>query len=196
VRHAAAQQSPYAGTAHGSVRHATNRWERDVSGPSYEAVPTQYAGVLFRSKSEALFARTLELLGYAWIYEPEWLRCADGYVPDFMYIPAAGDRSFAMDMKIFVTEYKPHRPTHAYLDQLRKHELEIEARSPGWIGMFDCVYGSFFEKAPVLCSVFFDCSGKLIERSGSTHPWCNTATLLEAKRYRFDIDPARAEAGI
>lgn len=163
-----------------------------MSGHQYEAIPTQYAGVVFRSKSEALFARTLDLLGYAWFYEPDWLRCADGYVPDFLYCPARGDREYAVFSKMTVAEYKPQRPTDAYFAQFRKHELELTSRFPGWIGMFECVYGSFYSKNAFLQGEFFDCNGTLIQHGGRAWPWCAPSTIREARRYRFDIDPERS----
>lgn len=46
-------------------------------------IPTDYKGVRFRSKSEAIFARALELRGYEiWEYEPRGFEVAD-WCPDF-----------------------------------------------------------------------------------------------------------------
>lgn len=46
-----------------------------------EAKPTAYAGVLFRSKLEATWARFFDVIGVAWEYEPTQL---DGWIPDFL----------------------------------------------------------------------------------------------------------------
>lgn len=46
-----------------------------------EAKPTEYAGVLFRSKLEATWARFFDTLEIAWEYEPTRL---DGWIPDFL----------------------------------------------------------------------------------------------------------------
>lgn len=46
-----------------------------------EAKPTEYAGVLFRSKLEATWARFFDVIGLAWEYEP----CRMPFwVPDFL----------------------------------------------------------------------------------------------------------------
>lgn len=44
------------------------------------AIPTLYAGVMFRSRLEARWAATFDLCGVPWQYEPFDL---DGYIPDF-----------------------------------------------------------------------------------------------------------------
>jgi len=45
-----------------------------------EAIPTEYAGVVFRSKLEATWARFFDVIGLEWEYEPVML---DGWLPDF-----------------------------------------------------------------------------------------------------------------
>lgn len=37
----------------------------------YEAIPTEYKGIMFKSKSEAIVARGFDLAGLLWKYEPE-----------------------------------------------------------------------------------------------------------------------------
>lgn len=46
-----------------------------------EAKPTEYAGVLFRSKLEATWARFFDVIEVPWQYEPTRL---SGWVPDFL----------------------------------------------------------------------------------------------------------------
>lgn len=46
-----------------------------------EAKPTEYAGVLFRSKLEATWARFFDVIEVPWKYEPTRL---SGWVPDFL----------------------------------------------------------------------------------------------------------------
>jgi len=50
-----------------------------------DAIPTEYAGITFRSRLEAAWATTLDGYGIGWEYEPEKVRLASGksYVPDF-----------------------------------------------------------------------------------------------------------------
>jgi hypothetical protein len=45
------------------------------------AIPTTYAGVRFRSRLEARWAATFDLLGWEWAYEPYDL---NGWIPDFV----------------------------------------------------------------------------------------------------------------
>lgn len=46
-----------------------------------EAKPTEYAGVLFRSKLEATWARFFDVIGLEWEYEPMQMQ---GWIPDFL----------------------------------------------------------------------------------------------------------------
>lgn len=46
-----------------------------------EAKPTEYAGVLFRSKLEATWARFFDVIGLEWQYEPTQI---PGWIPDFL----------------------------------------------------------------------------------------------------------------
>jgi hypothetical protein len=46
-----------------------------------EAIPTEYAGVLFRSKLEATWARFFDVIGLEWEYEPCQMY---GWWPDFL----------------------------------------------------------------------------------------------------------------
>ena len=48
---------------------------------SIEAIPTEYRGVLFRSRLEAKWAEFFTILGIAWEYEPKAL---PGWIPDFL----------------------------------------------------------------------------------------------------------------
>ncbi len=55
---------------------------------SEKAIPTEYAGYLFRSRLEARWAVFFDKLGIRWVYEYEGLILSDGthYLPDF-YLP-------------------------------------------------------------------------------------------------------------
>lgn len=78
----------------------------------YEARPTEYKGVRFRSKSEATFARTLDIAGTDWAYEPQPEE--GGHSWDFLIWPGR------LSSHCFPTmvEYKPSRPTDTYIDNL------------------------------------------------------------------------------
>jgi hypothetical protein len=77
-----------------------------------KAIPTNYDGILFRSRLEARWAVFFNALGIDWRYEPEGFELADGtrYLPDFavlndnayVEIKPAGDpfikaRTFAIE---------------------------------------------------------------------------------------------------
>jgi hypothetical protein len=102
-----------------------------------KAIPTEYKGVRFRSKSEAIFARCLDLAGVEdWQYEPNISGLAWPYwkLPqhpwDFCVTTKKG---FSNSHLIFV-EYKPAFPSSAYMENLsekvkahvEKFRLEIE----------------------------------------------------------------------
>ena len=82
--------------------------------------PTEYRGVLFKSKSEAKYARLLDIVQpeIGWAYEPKDIAhiltqiTNSNYCPDFVgFVAAPGNRGFLCA----VVEYKPKRPTDAYI---------------------------------------------------------------------------------
>lgn len=95
-----------------------------------EAVPTEYKGVVYRSKCEAMFARwiELEMIGVRnydhFEYEPKYLE-VEGWVPDFCVLQFLKKHlSFSDDYPDFfprvdfqLIEYKPSKPTKSYLKQ-------------------------------------------------------------------------------
>jgi hypothetical protein len=80
--------------------------------------PTEYAGVRFRSKSEAVFARCLDLAGHKWQYEPGLIA---GHQWDFLidrkYSHGRFHSEKSRDRFVFI-EYKPSEPTMAYVDSI------------------------------------------------------------------------------
>jgi hypothetical protein len=81
-----------------------------------KARKTEYCGVQFKSKSEAIFARALHILGYLWAYEPEHLRWINGYVPDFIVSHLFSNT---------IIEYKPKMPTATYIENMKSISYEI-----------------------------------------------------------------------
>jgi hypothetical protein len=59
-----------------------------VASPKIRAIPTDYAGIRFRSRTEARWAAFFDALKVPWCYEDEGYELPDGtvYLPDF-YIP-------------------------------------------------------------------------------------------------------------
>lgn len=87
-----------------------------------EASPTEYKGVVYRSKSEAMFARWIELfyetvgVYYGFKYEP---RCLNSqWVPDFLVWTV--NKAGFPTINYTVIEYKPTKPTDTYVSQFNE----------------------------------------------------------------------------
>ena len=76
-----------------------NRILERLEAPRIAAIPTEYAGVVFRSRLEARWAAYFDLSGVKWHYEPIDF-C--GWIPDFLLQPEV--RGTAVDV---YTEVKP-----------------------------------------------------------------------------------------
>lgn len=77
------------------------------------AIPTRYAGVLFRSRLEARYAAFFDLAGWAWEYEPFDL---PGWVPDFLVRFPCG-HSECPPEHVILAEVKPYTT----LDEFKGH---------------------------------------------------------------------------
>lgn len=93
---------------------------------------TEYKGIVFDSKSEAVFARALDLADQDWIYHP-LTHC--GHEWDFLLFPLhlknvfqglqIGGKTFLSSRSLYrpyskpmLIEYKPSAPTRTYIDNL------------------------------------------------------------------------------
>lgn len=78
-----------------------------------QARRTEYRGVVFDSKSEAVFARCLDMVHVRWEYHPE---VESDHQWDFMVydIPAGRDGKPVSA----IIEYKPAEPTDTYIEEL------------------------------------------------------------------------------
>lgn len=109
------------------------------------AVPTEYKGVRFKSKSEAMFAAYFRTMYYPFLtlfYEPLWAK-TETYQPDFVFACKHGD-AIALD----VIEYKPRLPTETYLENLKEGMSQIitSLKSPATPEVNAYVYhGTFFD---------------------------------------------------
>ena len=178
-----------------------------------KARPTEYKGIRFRSKSEAVFARYLDLLldvnamvdaGEAasrgnmlsrgcggFEYEPTTL--VDGWHPDFMFWFMRAPRkmfvnNFCSNVPIFELnfyEYKPTRPTQTYVTEWFKNAALWKQLAAD----------ESFEYAIRTCfaiyygSPFSDCERGIIrfEPSVYTEPTDWVSEFPELMEYRFDL---------
>jgi hypothetical protein len=157
-----------------------------------EAIPTEYKGVVYRSKSEAMFARWLELFHesigchYGFRYEPDFLSAE--WIPDFLVWHVEKRRKFPR-ISYTVIEYKPTKPTDLYLSQFddkcqrifKNESLPQEFRERG---SFMLYYGSVFNSKT-------DCYA-LSMQEGPKGYWTGVDWLLgfedQIKATRFDLE--------
>lgn len=167
---------------------------------NYEARPTEYNGVTFRSKSEAIFARGLDIHGYDWWeYEPNNYKLDDGYVPDFIVC--------SEESGIILIEYKPRQVTNAYFNSLEKKAPICLYDRFGIADEFLLITGSPFNDDEVEMHLLFNYYGINHEVSFNEQCYflntkyikCNNGMFYydkfsslfshwkEAKNYRFDL---------
>ena len=113
---------------------------------SFRAIPTEYKGILYRSKSEAMFARYLELStscndyfeaykegnvfgrGAGFIYKPRGI-CTDHWHADFLtweLSPLSGILGTQVPVAHYeIIDYKPDVPTKAFLKRFQNNATEI-----------------------------------------------------------------------
>ena len=156
-----------------------------------KAIPTEYKGILFDSKSEAIFARSLQFLiqqfqsvkEVVWQYHPEKFRIGD-YVPDFLLIVVIdGYRCGFCDR--YLIECKPKRPTNAYLSKYTEYFKQIREKDHfGLIPDFRvCVGSPFNDKHPYDLSLYLDAN----EFQRIPNGIVNREAYEWGKQYRFDL---------
>ena len=143
--------------------------------------PTEYRGVRFRSKSEAIFARAMDLAGFKdWSYESTVI---DGYTPDFFVDVAV--RSWGYDL-YYLVEYKPSLPTKTYMEKLMRIELPESLGIDG----FYVVYGSpYAPEKPSGVWPVRNSDGRIVNKTAFVLSVCDPVMnkWMEAKEYRFDL---------
>ncbi len=152
---------------------------------------TEYKGTVYRSKTEAIFARCLDLSGYEFRYE--YRRFADatgGYLPDF-YIANKSKSRFQQDF--FIVEIKPSIPTETYKNKLAESFKKISSYKSGnfW------PWSDLDHKFIIFAVNWWDCEMSY-DRFYSGGSWgnCESSKValieimnmrLEAMKYRFDL---------
>ena len=166
------------------------------AGENRKPTPTEYKGVRFRSKSEAVFARCLDLAGWDWDYEP---KNASGHRWDFLVDrktePGSGRERF-----VFI-EYKPSQPTIAYVRSLiEKTKLAPVESILIWGSPWSPVSsGKVFGG----CSIFSSDAprGWGVVRNKITSRDCEVSAMPldlfadDAREYRFDLDQGAKNGG-
>lgn len=147
-----------------------------------QAIPTDYAGTRFRSKSEAIFARALDLSGISWQYEPKQWTASDGWVPDFWVILP----SLRGTIISCAVEYKPAKPTEAYFTLLDRRFNELEPRLDGHYELV--AWGSPFDTtAPRGLRCHHPRDGWTTDNEKAVLGLL-TQNWEQARAYRFDLD--------
>ena len=168
---------------------------------------TQYKGTHFRSKSEAVFARCLDLGGALWAYEPfdgkddppaghQWDFLA--FVPrERTAIAVCGNHCFSSGLhweewSPWFIEYKPKMPTDAYLHDLQARTKEwCDSTSNTSPARFSIVFGSPWQSGE------YQAIDLLVdgERPRCCRPWKMSelsSHVFSALSYRFDICSEKA----
>lgn len=169
---------------------------------SIQARPTEYKGIVFRSKSEAILARCLDLVGdrcsthhIDWCYEPmyDWDRNESSVEFDFFVV--ISKKSNLFDRQCILVEYKPRKPTQTYIKQFEQRVklaedflYDVHARLTPVFFLF---YFNFFDES-VNCnhdmglsvSHKFPLHADIVQRVF----WHVINVANEAKSYRFDLE--------
>jgi len=182
---------------------------------------TEYKGVRFRSKSEAVFARCLDLAGADWMYEPfdgrddppgehKWDFLVFMELADLPYV-RCGEHWFRVDRPSYTTvepwfiELKPRLPSATYFDVLAKSLQHWNGVSVN--ANFGVINGSPWNDEPYelhplvtngrLVKVYpeFDCT----YQNTVTHQSAMNDLSSYARRameYRFDLCNTKADCSI
>jgi len=114
----------------------------NLANAGHVPTPTEYKGVVFRSKSEAVFARAIDIVNEWWDGRPK----APGTVLrptrfSWMYEPKAHSHDWDFEIvdrhcqycgaRILLIEYKPSMPTMTYVNNLIAKVRESAERYQG-----------------------------------------------------------------
>ncbi len=218
----------------GDIAPVSRVWKTDRSPASLsqsrttEATPTEYRGVRYRSKCEAMFARYLDISPSCscFEYEPAVYEI-DGIAPDFVsnyvYHPIAQEprcdrcgkvhsmqfvqfeceecgesctKFRRMDFTVSTTiiEYKPSRPTRAYIDncfgQFFKihHSLRFSIGDDAYNFDYAIYFGSAYSNVDSIGRVFMSSfGGSELSHHVVMSDWIGDFRQ-DLLRYRFDLE--------
>tara|TARA_R110000868_G_C10936758_1_gene766747 strand:+ start:262 stop:846 length:585 start_codon:yes stop_codon:yes gene_type:complete len=157
-----------------------------------KSTKTEYQGVVFDSKSEAIFARAMDLDSCRWLYHP---KPHNGHEWDFIVQPfpsfgshelRVGDNFYSYleytPQPLILVEYKPKRPTDTYI--LNLQESLVGSPIDGMI-----VYGDPFSGEEYTEIVFGS-------RRNSRNKILRIYNIQQAMAYRFDLKHTEEPRGI
>jgi len=169
-----------------------------------KATPTSYSGQNFKSKSEAIFARWLDLCEVTWEYEPLHYSF-ESYVPDFQVVYKTKGKKLLQ----LLIEYKPCDPSPMYLHKFNNYVCYLDKVNHSMATIPLIVYGNLFESPVKLMDIAYysenlskhiwggeDCftnKGFLKLNNIYREPPCSFEFLYlskipEARKYRFDLN--------
>ena len=152
-----------------------------------KAKPTEYKGIVYRSKCEAILARAIDLQGHEFIYEPERLIILDGmkeWCPDFSVMVLDG--GFWDEL---IVEYKPAMITDTYRECLSKRFNKLSE------GLSDLPFSSGISRTFLLiCGNPYEGRTTTMQQYHPVSGWHEEtkvkglhSMLKKAKSYRFDL---------
>lgn len=152
------------------------------SQPNFMPIATEFMGVVFRSKSEAIFAKALHDLGYWFRYEPSYFD-VDGWKPDFHVLMTGGK-----SMLEVIIEYKPANVSETYRKSLEKRFCHLYNKHALYDVCFSLASMSAYESG----------LDGLEQYSCGENQWHKAKVITEllqnkmasAKLYRFDLAKA------
>lgn len=133
---------------------------------------TEYKGIVFRSKSEAICARAFDLCDCKVEYEPEYLGI-NNWIPDF---------KITRKNEISIVEYKPAPVTETYLKFLQQNFISLLIKYPKY--EFGLLVKSYNDK---FCFGFSLEEGVLKKYNKDTFDDSFLEAWETAKQYRFDL---------
>lgn len=144
------------------------------------ARPTEYRGIAFRSKSEAIVARAFDLLHISWFYEPNVGDTCYGWRPDFFISwPWKSRPGFSP----LLLEFKPIDPTDTYREELLERFERIQ--SP-WVIPALLVVDPFDCSRPAFIDQCLGGSWRRLDSPGMVHAL--SSTIWNARSHRFDLN--------
>ena len=165
----------------------------DSSRKFYPARPTEYRGEVFKSKSEAIFARVLaEHVDETFEYEPEWTKLPCGYVADFDTVHLSFLPLYTVQIQTII-EYKPGPVTQTYKTELLDRFNAVRNSQPGYTTtavQYTLITGNAYDTAPCTIEVMDDSGRCFVPYPRKDSLWRLKQWLVEAKDYRFDLEVA------